>query len=1238
MSNNSAATNSQQQHSVAAQQSQSSSLSKLPPSFRKKLLALSTSDVQDQQSSTTMGIQEILHRTFESSSAASEASLSSGEGRRGFDLNWYFENKFQLFIHVEMDPLDIHAPSDAFVFSKDIIEVQIQQAVETEMERVSSLEKCFARVKAANGKPSFKFLLIPIKIIMSIDDRGNTKEIVLEACPPQTDNAPTSELMKQTLLQLSFKFPVVYRESFKRRDAVNRFWCCTLKEENSFDDVLMLSIEFQIQYYEEKVNKNTKLAWELIHGWVLKLHQFDLNDSSRFEVKLVAGMHRVGQTSSRVTHPKFYVTYNAPDLQSLENLCFLVGIHHGQTVRLDSKSAPGCAEGFDFRFYCTLFDPKVLLPRPLALKPTIEKVFAHLSPKVTPESILKLYILKHFPSSNFTVEELVQAPDLQMINSDLAKTISVLVEEGFIVHNRVHENILSISPLRRQWTDLTLILPDLSQITIQHKDAGIWLDISMGLPQDSEPKAFRCFAIHVALAYSAISRTEVSPWMLEEYMQYRFNQFKIALSHLRDSPYALSLMNQKYESARIQANDAEIDPDFIANPAFWLNLDRLEELAQCAGSESYVSMWGFLFLPTEFLQYNYFIINTKPIGDDNGFRAAKVVGGNFLFISDKTKASTITLRYEGDQSGHFSCLLVRQRPEEFKKKILSTVDVTQVKVKKVKSAMWDAIADIFMDLSLENFNSKSRPQIQIHVPQDDACRPNKAAEVHDAQEDDVSVAEAQNNSDEAADAQADMANSQASALSSRSCKSQKKIDKVKHIISSVFDICNQADELALLTPEDLSLVELEGRLRELDHLILSAKAKIEGCPELSSQEQSQESALLVEYQTLNSLVDIVVELRSKFLKAIDSKKATAKRNLGSGGKGKPSKSANGQGADKVPNGPLDLFCKVRSYLPVDDVSDQIIEGKLLDLFVIEPTPTFIASLYLSILHASTNHHIILEMEHLFQQKLSVSKLTASDLCKKTRMQFDVVKNNPMVRGGKTFAEYLQTKGVSSWDKIAYDNVLGEITLCSQVWKLNIALVWRHDGLWRLFVATNGGASPILTVLYAKTKVVINRDGEALFETGSAGRFFPLEALHPDGEEWFENALFTSAIPDSAPVDSFEPIKAFQKHIDREFHFQSVVTHEGFRSPDTISEITAEAAESDLWNSFVDNDSVSQGSRPTPDEIRAIPLPVIVSTINESAKAALKPIVLRRKIVVTESQEESQHRAASSAYDAGNRGE
>jgi hypothetical protein len=108
----------------------------------------------------------------------------------------------------------------------------------------------------------------------------------------------------------------------------------------------------------------------------------------------------------------------------------------------------------------------------------------------------------------------------------------------------------------------------------------------------------------------------------------------------------------------------------------------------------------------------------------------------------------------------------------------------------------------------------------------------------------------------------------------------------------------------------------------------------------------------------------------------------------------------------------------------------------------------------------------------------------------------------MVAGGKTFTEYLAFKGVDTWDKIAFDNVLGEMSLCSQVWKLNIALIWKHEGIWRLFVTTNGGAAPILTVAYSKTAVAVNASGVTSFVPGTAGRFFPIEPLDADGMEWF----------------------------------------------------------------------------------------------------------------------------------------
>ena len=141
--------------------------------------------------------------------------------------------------------------------------------------------------------------------------------------------------------------------------------------------------------------------------------------------------------------------------------------------------------------------------------------------------------------------------------------------------------------------------------------------------------------------------------------------------------------------------------------------------------------------------------------------------------------------------------------------------------------------------------------------------------------------------------------------------------------------------------------------------------------------------------------------------------------------------------------------------------------------------------------------------------------------------------------------------------------------------------------------------------------------------GTAGRFFPIEPLDADGMEWFENELFVSTIPDSAPSDQFEAIHTFQKHVHKEHPFQSRVEVEGHASPDEASVVTT----SELFDSFIDNSSVSQGSFFTPPDIKAIPLPIIVNTVN-TAMAQTLGVVKKRRIRIIDSSDESQQAQAT----------
>lgn len=569
------------QTSDGAQQNQDSTPKqasfKLPTVFRTKARVQALSE-KDQEGIATLGIQEVLRSDFDSSGTFSEASMSSVEAKRGFDLSWYKRNHFSLYVDIKMDPIDIFASGDDFIFAQDVIEANIQQSFESEMSKIAILNRCFVTLKATSSRQAEKFLNIPLKVAMRVEGRGTAKEITLEACPPQSDsaNAPTKETMKTEMLKLQAKFPVVYRESYKRKDTIPRFWCCSLHEHNPFDEVICLSIDFQIHFNEEKVHKNQLIAWEIIHKWMKDNHNFDMDDESKYEQKLVASRQFTAQIAHRVTQPRFYISFTADSMEELSSMCYVLGMLHGRTIRLTAKEAPSCNHGFDFRFYCTLFDPSIKAARPNSLKPTIEKVLQDITPKTDSNSMLKSFMLSHNPPKGtpLTIDWLKSHPDLSIL-SDIEKLVSNLIEEGVLKTHPVHPNILTFTAKHKPWNELKLHFQDQSVATIQHKDNGIWIDSSFGLPHEQKVMNYKCFSIHVALAYSAISRSELSAWHLEEYMQYRYNHFRTLLHHLQANPAAMRLFVKQHESMLRQGNNSQIDPDHIANPAFWSSLFRL---------------------------------------------------------------------------------------------------------------------------------------------------------------------------------------------------------------------------------------------------------------------------------------------------------------------------------------------------------------------------------------------------------------------------------------------------------------------------------------------------------------------------------------------------------------------------------------------------------------------------------------------------------------------------------------
>jgi len=1180
---------SQSNSSQKDKESQSSrqTLSKLPLALKTRTKPQGLSE-KDQEGIATLGIQDVLRSDFDSSNTMTESSLSSVEGKRGYDLSWYKQNHVVLYVNIEMDQVDIHASSDDFYFAQDIIEASIQQSFETGMSKNSIFNRCFVNIKATSSRKADRFLSIPLKVVMTVESRGTTRCITLEACPPQSShtNALTTETMRTELLKLEAKFPVVYKESYKKKDGTPRFWRCSLHQDNPLDDTLCLSVEFQIHFNEEKARKNHLAVWEIIQKWMKTHYNYDMDDAAKYEQRLVAYRQFTAQIAHRVTQPRFYITFNAQSAEELCRICYVLGILHGRTIRLPAKEATSCDNGFDFKFYCTLFDPSIRTPRPISLKATIEKVFQDVTPKTDPESILKSFIFSNTPPQGtlLNLEWLKTHPDLSMLQ-DVEKAVAGLKDTGVLAVHPAHADHLVITAKFKPWKELRLHLPDQSVSTIQHKDCGIWIDHSLGLPSGNKTMIYKCFSIHTSLAYSSVTRTDVSAWQLEEYMKYRYHQFKSLLHHLQSNSTAMRSIINQHETALQKANGSQIDPDHIANPALWSSLELIQQMASSVGEEAFSSIWSFMFLPTELQQYDYLIVNCRPKEDPSGFHHSfQIVSPCYHFISEKPKTSTIVLMYQGGENGHFSSLLFPnpnpnqkdKKRDDLKRKILESFsgNAIQVKFTKVQSALWKPVADIFRDLSLEDFQKGKREPITIVFPEEDQAAVKEVHITIDSSQDGKASQEEENASQDgnatqgqnaAASQAADTAASQAAVVhpkqndavagpeqpsedsqspqppkTHKKSKAEKQVERVALTVSTVYDLCSRADEWAHLNPETMDIKELTRHADELGAIAAQARLSVQNTSPLKQHAQERNKALTTEFEALGSLIHGVTELHDKYRRIIATKKVLTQKGTK---KAAGAKAAAQETGTKV--GPMDLFFKVPSIMPADDICDEISGTELLSLFRIDPTPTFIASFYYSLVAVSTRPQVQQEMEEIFHQKLIECKSCASSLCEQTRSRFHEVEEKCMVRGGKTFREYLSAKHVDSWDKIGFDNVLGEVSLCSQVWKLNIALIWRYNNVWRLFVCAHGGASPINTILYAKTRVQVDAEGRTSFAAGTARRFFPID---PINDEWFESSLFTQSIPESVPQEPELPAAVqFRKHLDKEFALQSVIECEGAAS-------------------------------------------------------------------------------------------
>jgi hypothetical protein len=279
--------------------------------------------------------------------------------------------------------------------------------------------------------------------------------------------------------------------------------------------------------------------------------------------------------------------------------------------------------------------------------------------------------------------------------------------------------------------------------------------------------------------------------------------------------------------------------------------------------------------------------------------------------------------YQGGEYGHFSSLLFpkfnpnqkEKKKDDLKRRVIEACadNAIQIKFKKDQEAMWKPLVDVFRDLSLQDFQQGKRDQITINFPEAEQGQDiiildgdSQPAGHHEALSakigDDVDTGACD---EEQQDRSADAAGSK------QQQKLDKRVENVRFTISAVHDACNEADAFSLITPEDIAFKELGQHAVKLNALVTQAQLSLQGCTPLGSDYREKIGHLMDEFDSLGSLIQVVIDLRDKFNRVKASKKKPG---------GKKTSIAQPAHSEATATGPMDLFFKVRSIMPADDVA------------------------------------------------------------------------------------------------------------------------------------------------------------------------------------------------------------------------------------------------------------------------------------------------------------------------------
>lgn len=1101
------------------------------------------------------------------STASSDLSIATQEC---MPIQWYKENAKTVWVILVPD--DLITPSKDITPRQGIFAKAIKDAIHDSMFKSS---KHFKEWFSSKGH-----ILSPVSVDVN---NSNPNDITAIFCPPNGLHSPN---LIEHIKLLEAAVPIPYKPDAKPKKP--GVFLINFSEFNPLDDVTILALSFQITFNAESVRKNFSLATDIIVNYFVSIG-IPLS-SPEFEISLPHPAKDDNKTSKGRTMPaKILITYNAPDLSSLQRITLNIGRMHGTTI--DVPESMSKVSNFSFRTHCKIFDNRVETERPTWTKDIIETLHTEAQKKAAEniDSILKLLFCHHHIGEKGlnlegirTMLKLAEHDNAALTDEILLTKLQVLISDKIIQVSTHDPLIYSLTPIKRKWRNLKLILPNGSALKLQQRDLGIHLSFPFGLPSDQPVVSFACFYLTTSSAVLAsyANTASFNTYDLWKYMTNRFKQYKTFVDSTPQS------VIDSYSKALERTGSIEgewMTPTFL--------LQYASECAEAATRDAFVNPLAAacLAFPAEFKNFEWLFLqmkdNIEAQSSDEIISTLELV---YHIKSTNKEAKTIFIKYVGsftggESLGHFISLNVMARQcAEIKTKLISSV--ARSKYISVYSSWPPTLLDKFPIKEAQHLVYESLVSEVVEI---DSSQSQVAHSEEDSQRS-ATPGEGTCGGDQTAYDEEEQALTNAlqnlELISTRLAIAYLRLNNSIALDCSKWGrdfLVRRIDELCILSKEISSHVQNAIDLKPL-------------FPSTSTENADGVNP----FKTLE-VIDTEAQKKHHELEDLISKLKTRLSEM-------PAAPEKVSQQRPEPTPISNCLLRIRSSFVVDSIaSDLELDPttrrlRLFDTFWVLPTRNTNLSFYHSVLLSASQP---LVREKLLQgERTHFGYILGKESTKEVVSLFEQV-TKAMFLGfadcaivstsNITFNDYLERKHAkkNEWNVMPEDHFLCTPSLVAQAWQLNVMVLWKRRGITRIFALPHGTIdSPIIPVLFSADKSFLTSDGNpSITASPKINRFYPLCVCEDRADSWETAFTAEPMAPDSAQSTLTPIITAkFVKKKDKEFAFQSPVMVDGLNkdgqevSEDESSELTIDGLSQQsqiLMDAFINDQSDEDSTGP-----------------------------------------------------------